>query len=144
MCCTGSGDRTLEELGLRSNVIVIRFRSIVSRPPIIDRTQSYTFDRYFELTADPEEIFAELDCRLVSQPLQIPSLPQDAAAIAGLLYRIEQSLELVDLSSEIARRETLISPILLEVCSRSHQKMKIEYAVNVSNLLKGSVRTGTA
>ena len=96
----------------------------MSRSPIIDRTQSYTFDRYFELTADPEEIFAELDCRLVIQPLQIPSLPQDAAAIAGLLYRIEQSLELVDLSSEIARRETLILPILLEVCSRSHQKMK--------------------
>jgi hypothetical protein len=110
----------------------------MSRPPILDRTQSYTFSRYFELTADPEEIFAELDCRLISQSLQLPSQPQDPDAIAGLLYRIEQSLELVDLSSEIARRETLISPILLEVCSRSHQKIKIEYAVNVSNLLKGS------
>lgn len=111
----------LEEFRLRSKTIVIWFRSIMSRPPIIDRTQSYTFSRYFELTADPEEIFAELDCRLLSQPLLLPSLAQEPHAIEPLLHRIEQSLELVDLSSEIARRETLISPILLEVCRRSHR-----------------------
>ena len=35
----------LEEFGLKLNLIVLRFRSIMSRPPIIDRTQSCTFDR---------------------------------------------------------------------------------------------------
>jgi hypothetical protein len=33
----------------------------------------------------------------------------------------------------------LIAPILFEVCSQTNQKIKIEYAVNVSNWLRGSL-----
>ena len=107
-------------------------------PLIIDPTQNYTFSRYFELTADPEEIFAEFDCQLVSRSLVLPTINQPLDFVAALIERINRVLELVDLTSEIARRESLIAPILLEVCLRSHQKLKIKYAVNVSNLLKGS------
>jgi hypothetical protein len=55
-----------------------------------------------------------------------------------LQRRLERSLELVDLTTEIARREVLIAPILFEVCNQCSQKLKLEYAVSVSNWLKGT------
>ncbi|MEB3233079.1 MAG: hypothetical protein VKJ64_18890 [Leptolyngbyaceae bacterium] len=33
------------------------------RSAILDKNQTYTFSQYFELTADPEDIFAEFDTR---------------------------------------------------------------------------------
>ncbi|NJM46623.1 MAG: hypothetical protein HC860_10975 [Alkalinema sp. RU_4_3] len=42
-------------------------------------------------------------------------------------------------SFTLARREMLIAPILFEVCSQTNQKIKIEYAVNVSNWLRGNL-----
>ena len=74
-------------------------------PLIIDPTQNYTFSRYFELTADPEEIFAEFDCQLVSRSLVLPEINQPLDFVAALAERLDRVLELVDLTSEIARRE---------------------------------------
>ena len=39
----------------------------MTRPPILDKSQSYTFSKYFELKADPEDIFAELGLPLKSR-----------------------------------------------------------------------------
>lgn len=110
----------------------------MGHPPILDRTQSYTFSKYFELTADPEEIFAELGYTLTTQLLSLPTASHGLEFVEALENRLLQTLELVDLSSEMARRETLIAPILLEVCTQAKQKLKIEYVVNVNELLRGS------
>ena len=48
----------------------------MSHAAILDREQTYTFSRYFELNADPEEIFAELGVRLESQGLELPKTHQ--------------------------------------------------------------------
>jgi hypothetical protein len=48
-------------------------------------------------------------------------------------------LQLIDLTTEVARREILISPILFEVCSLLNQKIKIEYPINASNWLRGNL-----
>ncbi|MEO1300211.1 MAG: hypothetical protein AAFW75_31455 [Cyanobacteria bacterium J06636_16] len=44
------------------------------RPPVLDKNQSYTFSKYFELTADPEDIFAELGVTLQKKVLQLPNV----------------------------------------------------------------------
>ncbi|MCP2727262.1 hypothetical protein [Limnofasciculus baicalensis] len=41
--------------------------------------------------------------------------------------------------NETARRETLVSPIMLEVIRYCHCKMRIEYPLNVNNWLKGNL-----
>ena len=110
----------------------------MGHPPILDRTQNYNFNKYFDLTADPEEIFAELGYTLVNQSLQLPTASSGLEFVPALQNRLLKTLELVDLSSEMARRETLIAPILLEVCTQAKQKLKIEYVVNVNELLRGS------
>jgi hypothetical protein len=111
----------------------------MSHPAILDREQTYTFSKYFELNADPEEIFAELGVRLESQSLELPKMLQLPDFLTMLDARIRRGLQLIDLTTEVARREILISPILFEVCSLMNQKIKIEYAINVSNWLRGNL-----
>lgn len=108
------------------------------RPPILDKSQSYTFSKYFELAADPEDIFAELGATFKKQSLQLPTASEKLDFLPTLEKRLLQTLELVDLTSEMARRETLIAPVLLEVCAQTHQQLKIEYAVDVNKWLRGS------
>ncbi|MBE9066531.1 hypothetical protein IQ260_07685 [Leptolyngbya cf. ectocarpi LEGE 11479] len=110
----------------------------MTRPPILDKTQSYTFSKYFELTADPEDVFAELGITLKKQVLRLPVVSESLDFLSSLEKRLLQTLQLVDLTSEMARRETLIAPVLLDVCAHAHQQLKIEYTVDVSKWLRGS------
>ncbi|NER01041.1 MAG: hypothetical protein F6K30_30850 [Cyanothece sp. SIO2G6] len=109
------------------------------RPAILDKNQSYTFSKYFELTADPEDIFAELDATLQKRALQLPARSDPLDFLPDLETRLLQTLELVDLTSEMARRETLIAPVLLAVCTQARQPLKIEYTIEVNQWLRGTV-----
>ncbi|MGB0560370.1 MAG: hypothetical protein ACPGVO_01010 [Spirulinaceae cyanobacterium] len=111
----------------------------MARPPILDKNQSYTFSKYFELTADPEAIFAELGFTFQKKLLHLPMTANTLDFLSDLEQRLLQTLELVDLTSEIARRETLIAPVLLAVCTQAHQALKIEYAIEVNQWLRGNV-----
>ena len=111
----------------------------MSHPSILDLNQAYNFSKYFELNADPEELFAELGVKLESQNLNLPKALRSPQFLSALEARINRGLQLIDVTTEIARREILISPILFEVCSLLNQKIKIEYAVNVSNWLRGNL-----
>lgn len=111
----------------------------MSHPSILDLNQTYTFSKYFELNADSEELFAELGVKLESQNLNLPKALRSPQFLSALEARINRGLQLIDVTTEMARREILISPILFEVCSLVNQKIKIEYAVNVSNWLRGNL-----
>jgi hypothetical protein len=110
----------------------------MTRPPILNLEESYTFSRYAELTFDPEDILAELGFGLEKAALALPEFSGNLDCKA-LKERLEQDLLCVDLTSEIARREVLIAPTLLEVCRLSGSKLKIEYPVMVNNFLKGTL-----
>lgn len=110
----------------------------MTRPSILNLEESYTFSRYAELTFDPEDILAELGFRLEKAALALPEFSGNLDCRA-LKERLEQDLLCVDLTSEIARREVLIAPTLLEVCRLSGSKLKIEYPVMVNNFLKGTL-----
>lgn len=110
----------------------------MARSSILDKNQTYTFSKYFELTADPEDIFAELGTALRKQSLNLPTVSEALDFLPALENRLRQTLELVDLTTEMARREALIAPVLLEVCAQTHQPLKIEYVVTVNEWLRGS------
>ncbi|MGF1493332.1 MAG: hypothetical protein ACFBSC_12935 [Microcoleaceae cyanobacterium] len=111
----------------------------MARSPILDQDQSYTFSKYFELKADPEDIFAELGVTLQKTAVQLPASSDNLDFLPDLEKRLLQTLELVDLTSEIARRETLIAPVLLAVCAQARQPLKIEYVIEVSPWLQGNL-----
>lgn len=108
----------------------------MSRATILNPAASYTFSKYAELSFDTADILAEFGVTLHSTLLQLPQqLPLDSEP---LRTELQENLALVDPSSEIARREALIFPILKTVCKFIQAPLKIEYPVRVNAWLRGS------
>ncbi|QYO64798.1 hypothetical protein [Leptolyngbya sp. 7M] len=108
----------------------------MSRATILDPAESYTFSKYAELPFDTADILAEFGITLHNTSLQLPQqLPIDPEP---LRIELQENLVLVDPSSEIARREALIFPILKTVCKFIQAPLKIEYPVRVNTWLRGS------
>ncbi len=110
----------------------------MTRPPILKANETYTFSKYFELAFDPEDILSELGFTLARLQLTLPKFTGDLDD-SSLRQRIEQDLIYVDLTSETARREVIIGPVLLQICRITQAKLKIEYPITVNNFLKGSL-----
>ncbi|BAZ16379.1 hypothetical protein NIES4071_82550 [Calothrix sp. NIES-4071] len=110
----------------------------MTRPRILQPGQSYTFRKYFELPFAIEDILAELGCSYNLEPLTLPCSEVDTNLINSLKQNIESNLNYVKLSSESARQQVIIAPILLEICKITQTRLNVEYPVSVSEWLKGS------
>jgi hypothetical protein len=111
----------------------------MTRQRIIQPGQSYTFSKYFELSYAIEDILAELGCIYNLEVINLPQTEVDINIANNLKNTIETNLRYVKLSSESARQQVIIAPILLEVCKISKTRLNVEYPVNVSEQLKGSL-----
>jgi hypothetical protein len=87
----------------------------VSRPPIIHPEQSYTFSDYFKLNFAPQDILAYFGVSLQRRSLQLPHYLGHLDRLTDLKSRIEESLPRLSLTSEMARREFLIAPVLTDL-----------------------------
>ncbi|MTJ23476.1 hypothetical protein FJR06_20000 [Dolichospermum sp. UHCC 0352] len=106
---------------------------------IIDSNQSYTFADYFKLNYEPDEIIEYFGYSFQSQSLTLPTTQQNLERLTDLKNRIEESLPYISLTSETARREFLIAPVIMELIHYTHAKVKVEYGLNINNQLKGVV-----
>lgn len=106
---------------------------------LLDPERSYTFRSYFEMTYDPEDILAEFGYRLKKSRLVLPQGQRILPQLIELQQRIERTLPVVSLTSETARRETLVAPILIDIAAFCNCQLKIEYPLNVSQWLKGNL-----
>jgi hypothetical protein len=109
------------------------------RPAILQPGQSYTFRQYFEMAYEPEDILAEFGYSLQRSILTLPQSTANLDRLNDLKGRIQESLPYISLTSEAARRELLIAPLLLDVVHYTHAQLRIEYPLTVSNYLKGSL-----
>jgi hypothetical protein len=110
----------------------------MTRRSILQPGQSYTFSKYFELGIDTEDILAEFGVSLGRDELAIPK-PIDRPDVASLQASLRANLQYVDLTSEAARRECLVFPILMALCQITQSRLKIEYPIAVSDQLKGNL-----
>ena len=111
----------------------------MAKPKILLEGQSYTFRSYFEFPYEPEQIIAEFGYKLMVQRLTLPQWPQASPRLAALQEQIEETLPLVSLSSETARRELLVAPLLIEVARLAKCQLRIEYPLKVNAWLKGEL-----
>ena len=109
------------------------------RRSLIDPQKSYTFSDYFQLNIPVDELATYFGYTHDVQSYQLPKKAVDTAYFASLNQEIAEFLLYVDLSSESARRETLIAPVLLNVARYLKVKVRIEYYLDVSNQLKGTL-----
>jgi hypothetical protein len=111
----------------------------MAKMKILQENQSYTFRSYFELPYEADDILAEFNYTLIKSHLSLPQTFRQLTRLSELKERIEDILPFISLSNETARRETLVSPILLEVIRYCQCQLRIEYPLNVSNQLKGNL-----
>jgi hypothetical protein len=109
----------------------------MSRIAIIQPEQSYTFSDYFKLNFAPQDILAYFGVSLQRRSLQLPQYSGTLDRLTELKSRIEESLPRLSLTSEMARREFLIAPVLTDILHYTQATLNVEYPVNVSNQLKG-------
>ncbi len=109
----------------------------MSKMNILDPNKSYTFSRYAEMPFGTGDILAEFGVGFERKALGLRQvLPIDSTI---LRTELEENLTLVDPSSEIARREALIFPVLRTICKVSQSSLKIEYPVRVNSWLRGTL-----
>jgi hypothetical protein len=106
---------------------------------ILQEGREYTFRSYFELPYETDEIVAQFDYSLIKQRLSLPRTTKQLNRLIELREKIEDILPLVGLSSETARRESLVSPVLLDIIRYCQCQLKFEYTVNVNSWLKGNL-----
>jgi hypothetical protein len=111
----------------------------MARTAIIQPDQSYTFSDYFKLNFAPQDILAYFNVSLQRRSLTLPQYPGKLDRLLELKARIEESLPRLSLTSEMARREFLIAPVLTDVLHYTQATLNVEYPVSVSNQLKGSL-----
>ena len=109
------------------------------RAAIIQPDQSYTFADYFKLNFAPQDILAYFKVSLQRRSLNLPHYSGTLDRLIDLKSRIEESLPRLSLTSEMARREFLIAPVLTDVLHYTQATLNVEYPVAVSNQLKGSL-----
>lgn len=110
------------------------------RVPILKPDQSYTFSSYFKMKFPVDEILQELGVTFEVSPLKFQPAAEDSGLAAETLKaRLENRRQRVRLTSEAARREVLIAPILLEVADITQAIVNIEYPVEVNQFLSGDL-----
>lgn len=111
----------------------------MSRVSILEPGKSYTFRNYFEMTYEPDDILAEFGFSLQRSTLTLPQSDAELDRLADLKTSIQRRLPYVSLTSEAARREILIAPVVLALLDYTQAQLRIEYSINVSEYLKGSL-----
>jgi len=105
---------------------------------ILKKDQSYAFTDYFEINYPTEEVVAEFGYQYALTRLTLPRM--SAAVTTDRLKDVfYKKLPHVSLTTETARREMLVAPILLELLDYLDLKIDIEYPIYVSEQLKGSI-----
>ncbi len=111
----------------------------MSRKPLLDPNRSYTFSNYFDLNADPFDLVAEFGYSLTRNQNLLPQFSGPLDQVQILKERIDNILPYVDLVNETARREIFIAPIVSEVVRITHARLSIEYPLQVTAQLQGTL-----
>lgn len=110
----------------------------MNQPRILKLDESYTFLKYFELAFDIEDILADLGCQFDRANLVLPTIDL-ALDLRELQEQLSDGIQYVSITSEQARREFLIAPVIRTVCRQTKQQVKVEYPITVSQWPKGTL-----
>ncbi len=109
------------------------------RPPILPDDASYTFADYFRLHIDIEALLTHFGYTYQVANYSLPRSARSLERLDDLRARLEESLPYVSFNNDIARREFLIAPVLMEVVHYTQAKIRTEFSISVNAQLKGTV-----
>ncbi len=105
---------------------------------ILQKNKSYTFSDYFNFSYPTKEIVAEFGYTYELRKIPLPqgNMTDTVHTLKTTFYK---KLPRISLTSEAAKREVLVAPILLELMDYIDLNLDIEYPVYVNEWLKGNV-----
>jgi hypothetical protein len=109
-------------------------------PKVLDPNETYTFSRYFDLPFAPEDILADLGCTL--ERVDRETLPYSEITLdwlPAMADAMRRRLRRINTTTEQARREALIFPLVDQICDQLDCSINIEYTVNVNSWLRGTL-----
>lgn len=106
-------------------------------PNILTPQQPYTFSKIFDLKIEADELVAEFGYTLQRTALNLPQYSGELDRLEELRSRIQEVLPYVSLVNETARREVLISRVVLELVHYTKAQLRIEYPIKVTEQLQG-------
>lgn len=106
---------------------------------ILQEGKSYTFRSYFELPYDTDEVLAEFGYRFTRARLDLPRSQQVIPHLALLSQYFEETTPYVALSSETAKREIFVAPVLSRIAVACKQTLRIEYPIKINEQLQGNL-----
>ena len=105
---------------------------------IFQENRKYTFSDYFEMNYPTDEIVSEFGYSYEIKVIELPKSTDYEGNIVKNLQDIYYAVfPRIPLNSEIAKREFLIAPLLLEIIKNSVAKINIEYSLNIDDKLSG-------
>ena len=106
---------------------------------ILRADKSYTFSDYFEFAYPTKDIVAEFDYHFKLQKLDLPRFSVPHGALDRLRTNFYKKLPHISLTSEAAKREFLVAPLLFELLDYLEVEIDVEYPLNVNNRLSGNI-----
>lgn len=106
---------------------------------ILESGKSYTFSDIFKLKPDLELLLEDFGYQLQRQFLTFAQFNGELDRLWATQQRIEDGLQRIDLTSETARRESLIAPILIDTAHYADAQLRIEYPLRITSQLQGNL-----
>ncbi len=104
---------------------------------ILDPNQSYTFSKFFEMKIEAKDLATEFGYGFYRKNINLPQFEGELDRIEQTKERINEIFPYVSLANETARREFLISPIILEFIHYTQCEVRVEYPIKVTEHLQG-------
>jgi len=98
-----------------------------------------SFADYFKLNLDVDQIVGWFGYTFEVTNLTLPRSSRTLPWVSELQTRIESTFPHISLTNETARREFLIAPVLLDLARHLDVKIRVEYPVEVTERLRGTL-----
>lgn len=109
------------------------------RSSLLTNQVQLTFTDYFKLNLDLDEVAAHFGYTYSRQALTLPRTEAAIPWLTDLQVRLQSGLPYISLTNEMARREFLIAPIVFDLARFVQVKVKVEFPLDVSNQLRGTL-----
>ncbi len=104
---------------------------------ILEKDQSYTFSKYFELKIEAEDLVRYFGYNFTKKHLNLPQFQGELDRLKQTKDNLNEILPYISLATEISRREFLISPVILDFIHYTKCKVRSEYLIKVNEQLQG-------
>ncbi len=114
-------------------------RRTLNEKTILSKEENYSFADYFKLVAYAEDLLEYFGYAFRRENLTLPQSSLALTRLEDIKLRLEENLPYISMTSEAARREFLLAPVLMEVVHYTHTQVRVEFPLTVTAQLKGVI-----